>query len=62
MGLKETVAELLKKAYTDAKVNYIGLFIKGKVYEYRSTGINKRVEKNFSKMIQKSLDINIAIK
>ncbi|MGB9766668.1 MAG: hypothetical protein ACPLXN_04260 [Sulfurihydrogenibium sp.] len=62
MGLKETVAELLKKAYTDAKVNYIGLFIKGKVYEYRSTGINERVEKNFSKMIQKSLDINIAIK
>lgn len=62
MDLKEKLLSLLNKAYSEGKLYYIGLFIKGKVYVSKSTGNLEKLEENFSKMIERSLIINEAIK
>ncbi len=62
MDLKDKILGFLNKAYNDAKLYYIGLFIKGKVYVSKFTGSLSKLEPNFSKMIERSLEINEAIK
>lgn len=57
-----TINNLLNKTFNDLNLEFIGIFIKGKVLTSRHIHKSERLEDYFSRLVEKSLEINEAIK
>ncbi len=57
-----TINNLLNKTFTDLNLEFIGIFIKGKILTSRHIHKSERLEDYFSRLVEKSLEINEAIK
>ncbi|WP_028950450.1 hypothetical protein [Sulfurihydrogenibium subterraneum] len=62
MEVKDEIFNLLNKVYNDTKLYYVGVFVKGKVFVSKYTGSFQNIESNFARMIERSLEIEEAIK
>jgi hypothetical protein len=58
----KTLENLLNKPFNDLKPYYIGVFAKGKVIASKYIKKSKKLEDYFSRMVERSLEINDAIK
>jgi len=58
----KTLENLLNKPFNDIKPYYIGIFVKGKVIVSKYIKKSEKLEDYFSKMVERSLEINTAIK
>jgi len=58
----KTLENLLNKPFDDIKPYYIGIFVKGKVVVSKYIKKSEKLEDLFSKMVERSLEINTAIK
>jgi hypothetical protein len=54
--------ELLNKPFNDIKPYYIGIFVKGKVIVSKYIKKSEKLEDYFSRMVERSLEIDTAIK
>lgn len=57
-----TINNLLNKTFNDLNLEFISIFIKGKVLTSRHIHKSERLEDYFSRLVEKSLEINEAIK
>lgn len=62
MEVKNQILNLLNKVYNDIKLYYVGVFVRGKVFVSKYTGRFENLESNFARIIERSLEINEAIK
>ncbi|MBX0312171.1 MAG: hypothetical protein JHC31_10420, partial [Sulfurihydrogenibium sp.] len=58
----KTLENLLNKPFNDIKPYYIGIFVKGKVIVSKYIKKSEKLEDYFSRMVERSLEINTAIK
>jgi len=58
----KTLENLLNKPFDDIKPYYIGIFVKGKVIVSKYIKKSEKLEDYFSRMVERSLEINTAIK
>jgi hypothetical protein len=58
----KTLENLLNKSFDDIKPYYIGIFVKGKVIVSKYIKKSEKLEDYFSRMVERSLEINTAIK
>jgi hypothetical protein len=58
----KTLENLLNKSFNDMEPYYIGIFVKGKVIVSKYIKKSEKLEDYFSRMIERSLEINTAIK
>jgi hypothetical protein len=58
----KTLENLLNKPFNDIKPYYIGIFVKGKTVASKYIKKSEKLEDLFSKMVERSLEINTAIK
>jgi len=58
----KTLENLLNKPFDDIKPYYIGVFVKGKVIVSKYIKKSEKLEDYFSRMVERSLEINTAIK
>jgi hypothetical protein len=58
----KTLENLLNKSFDDIKPYYIGIFVKGKVVASKYIKKSEKLEEYFSRMVERSLEINNAIK
>ncbi len=56
------INNLLNKTFDDLTLEYIGIFVKGKLLTSRQIHKTEKLGEHFSKLIEKSLEINEAIK
>jgi hypothetical protein len=54
--------DLLNKPFNDIKPYYIGIFVKGNVVVSKYIKKSEKLEEYFSRMVERSLEINDAIK
>ncbi|WP_299238570.1 hypothetical protein [Sulfurihydrogenibium sp.] len=58
----KTLEDLLNKPFNDIKPYYIGIFVKGKAIVSKYIKKSEKLEEYFSRMVERSLEINTAIK
>jgi hypothetical protein len=58
----KTLENLLNKPFNDIKPYYIGIFVKGKAIVSKYIKKSEKLEEYFSRMVERSLEINTAIK
>jgi hypothetical protein len=58
----KTLENLLNKPFNDIKTYYIGVFVKGKVIVLKYIKKSEELEDSFSRRVERSLEINTAIK
>jgi predicted regulator of Ras-like GTPase activity (Roadblock/LC7/MglB family) len=58
----KTLTNLLNKPFNDIKPYYIGIFVKGKTVASKYIKKSEKLEDLFSRMAERSLEINTAIK